>query len=149
MDMRRVPDGSVRRGLTPPPLCRKAAGGAGQAIFMASPQFGPIALAERGDAGTNATKGRQMERQSKFDVREVVRVLFSGMTAYVAVALVIQPQIIAAGVSPPVFVAVSLLGTVLISVAFGYILSPRRRDEARRAAAAQLEAAPQVTGRRA
>lgn len=70
--------------------------------------------------------GREMTNRAEVDVRDLTRVLVSGTVAYVAVHVMVLPQLMSWGVSLPTYFYTGVFVTGAISVILNHVL--RRRD---------------------
>lgn len=66
-----------------------------------------------------------MAKRTEIDVREIVRVIFSGMAAFVAVDLLLLPQLIERGMGFPTYFYVALVATAVLASGICKILRPR------------------------
>ena len=66
-----------------------------------------------------------VRKKVEIDVREVVRVAFSGLASYVAVHFLLLPRLEAIGLGFPAYFYIGVGTTVVMSVAVGLILRPR------------------------
>lgn len=66
-----------------------------------------------------------VNKKTEIDVREVVRVAFSGLASYVAVHFLLLPRLAAIGLGFPAYFYIGVGTTVVLAVAIGLILRPR------------------------
>ncbi len=66
-----------------------------------------------------------MAKRAEIDVREVVRVIFSGMAAFVAVDFFLLPWLMGRGVAFPTYLYLGLAATVILAIAISLVLRPR------------------------
>ncbi|ABD54140.1 hypothetical protein [Jannaschia sp. CCS1] len=71
-----------------------------------------------------------MADKMKLDVRDPIRVGFSGMFAFVIVHLFLLPQLVAFGVGASLCLFVGVTVTGILSVAMNVMLKPRDRHQA-------------------
>lgn len=70
-------------------------------------------------------KESQMTKQTEIDVREVVRVIFSGVSAYFIVHFFLLPWLMARSVEFPTYLYLGIAVTIVLSTAICSILRPR------------------------
>ncbi len=66
-----------------------------------------------------------MTRRTEIDVRDIVRVIFSGMAAYITVDAFVLPWLVASGIAFPSYLYLGLGVTVVLSTGICLLLRPR------------------------